>query len=82
MIVCEQCSEHQIREGIEDNSRTNFLTSQQKTYIVTPHKDRLGETNNGSQNMFLIEKYGSLSLNYFCSPFLSGALSVLGKWVL
>ena len=51
-----------------------------KAYVVTTHKNRLEDvSDNESQNMFSLKKDGSLSLNYPCSPFLSGALRT-GCW--
>ena len=32
------------KRGIEDNSKIIFLISSMKTYVLTPHNNRLGET--------------------------------------
>ena len=42
MYLCY--TELQIRGGIEDKSKIFFSYFSIKTYVVTPHKNRLGET--------------------------------------
>ena len=66
------CQSFIIREGIEDNSKIIFSYFSMKTYVVTPHQNRLGETVLivGHNLCF----YGKFSLNYSSYLLLSGAL--------
>ena len=42
--MVQPLAELQIREGIEDNFRDHFSYFSTKTYVVTPHKNRLDKT--------------------------------------
>ena len=51
-----------------DNSKIIFLISQKKKVCYEPSVEPSGQ-DTASQHMF-IEKYGKLSFNYLCYPFL------------
>ena len=66
-------TDHQLRKGIEDNSKIIFI-SQQK-HVMTPHKNRVDSSSDGSQHL-LKELYGKLFPDYPFYPFLSVTLGI------